>query len=194
VAFLALGDVIAAALLQTGRFRYEDAVYVWGILAGSAIALPASTFARLYSSAFYALRDTRTPLVYATVHVAVATVLGYVLAIVVPPAIGVPLRWGAAGLTFAAGVGGWIELMLLRRALGARIGVPRASTAYLAKVWLAAVLAAGAAWTARLVLPALHPIVLAVAVLGPYGVVFLAAATALGLPEVSALMRRLRVR
>ena len=33
-AFLALGDVIAAALLQTGRFRPEDAVYVWGILAG----------------------------------------------------------------------------------------------------------------------------------------------------------------
>src|SRR5207237_2288597 len=37
VAFLALGDVIAAALLQTGRFRHEDAVYVWGILAGSAV-------------------------------------------------------------------------------------------------------------------------------------------------------------
>ena len=39
MAFLALGDVIAAALLQTGRFRHEDAVYVWGILAGSAVGL-----------------------------------------------------------------------------------------------------------------------------------------------------------
>ena len=29
VAFLALGDVIAAALLQTGRFRPTDAYYVW---------------------------------------------------------------------------------------------------------------------------------------------------------------------
>src|SRR5207247_5128587 len=34
VAFLLLGDVLAAALLQTGRFRHADAVYVWGILAG----------------------------------------------------------------------------------------------------------------------------------------------------------------
>src|SRR4029079_9254994 len=33
VAFLALGDVIAGALFQTGRFVRSDAGYVWGILA-----------------------------------------------------------------------------------------------------------------------------------------------------------------
>ena len=65
MAFLALGDVVAAALLQTGRFRHDDALYVWGILAGSAVGLLASTLGRLYSSAYYALRDTRTPLRYA---------------------------------------------------------------------------------------------------------------------------------
>ncbi len=43
VAFLALGDVVAAALFQTGRFTYDDAVYVWGILAGSSIGLLATT-------------------------------------------------------------------------------------------------------------------------------------------------------
>ena len=32
VAFLTLGDVVAAALFQTGRFTYGDAVYVWGSL------------------------------------------------------------------------------------------------------------------------------------------------------------------
>ena len=73
VAFLALGDVVAAALFQTGRFTYGDAVYVWGILAGSSIGLLATTLARLYSSTYYALRDTRTPLRYALVHVGVAT-------------------------------------------------------------------------------------------------------------------------
>ena len=59
------GDVIAAALLQTGRFRRDDAVYVWGILAGSALGLLASTLGRLYSSTYYALHDTRTPLGFA---------------------------------------------------------------------------------------------------------------------------------
>ena len=47
MAFLALGDVVAAAVLQTGRFRREDAVYVWGILAGSAVGLLASTLGPL---------------------------------------------------------------------------------------------------------------------------------------------------
>jgi putative peptidoglycan lipid II flippase len=46
-AFIALGDVIAAGLLQRGRFRPEDAAYVWGILAGSSIGLLATTMARL---------------------------------------------------------------------------------------------------------------------------------------------------
>src|SRR5262252_3157964 len=54
MAFIALGDVVAAALLQTGRFSHSDALYVWGILAGSGVGLLASTLGRLYSSTYYA--------------------------------------------------------------------------------------------------------------------------------------------
>ena len=75
-AFLAFGDLIAGALLQTGRFTHSDAQYVWGILAGSSVGLLASTMGRLYSSAYYALRDTRTPLRFAVLRVALTTVLG----------------------------------------------------------------------------------------------------------------------
>ena len=50
VAFLALGDVIAAVLYQTGKFNHADAIYVWTILAGAAVGLLASTLGRLYSS------------------------------------------------------------------------------------------------------------------------------------------------
>jgi putative peptidoglycan lipid II flippase len=74
--FLALGDVVAATLLQTGRFSSADADYIWGILAGSAVGLLASTMGRLYSSTFYALRDTRTPLRFAVVRVILATSFG----------------------------------------------------------------------------------------------------------------------
>ena len=86
MAFLALGDVVAGALFQTGRFSHDDAIYVWGILAGSAVGLLASTLGRLYSSTYYALRDTRTPLRYAIVRVALTTVLGYLFAIPLPRA------------------------------------------------------------------------------------------------------------
>ena len=88
VAFLALGDLIAGALFQTGRFTRVDAVYVWGILAGSAVGLLASTLGRLYSSTYYALRDTRTPLRYALVRVAMTTMLGYLFALPVPRLLG----------------------------------------------------------------------------------------------------------
>ncbi len=114
VAFLALGDVIAGALFQTGRFERADTLYVWGILAGSAVGLLASTLGRLYSSTYYALRDTKSPLRYAIVRVVLTTVLGYVFAIPLPRALGVELSWGAAGLTASAGIAGWVEMLLLR--------------------------------------------------------------------------------
>src|SRR5580704_15011324 len=88
MAFLALGDVVAAALLQTGRFSRADSQYVWAILAGSAVGLLAQTLGRLYSSTYYALGDTRTPLRYALVRVTLTTVLGYVFAIPLPRWLG----------------------------------------------------------------------------------------------------------
>src|SRR5207237_7279988 len=55
MAFLALGDVLVAALLQTGRFRHEDALYAWSMLAGSSVGLDAPDLGRAYSSAVSAL-------------------------------------------------------------------------------------------------------------------------------------------
>ncbi len=192
MAFLALGDVIAAALLQTGRFRHTDAVYVWGILAGSAVGLLASTLGRLYSSTYYALRDTRTPLNYAVIRVTLTTVLGYVFAIPLPRWLGIPQVWGAAGLTASAGIAGWIEMLLLRRTLNTRIGETGLPGAYVAKLWSAAALGAAAAWAVKLVLPAaLHPVIGAVAILGAYGVVFFAATFAFRVPETATALRRM---
>src|SRR5581483_8797807 len=81
VAFLILGDVLAAALYQSGRFHHADAGYVWSVLAGSAVGLLATSLGRLYSSAFYALLDTRTPLRFALIRVAITAVLGYLFAL-----------------------------------------------------------------------------------------------------------------
>ncbi len=194
VAFLTLGDVIAAALLQTGRFRHEDAVYVWGILAGSAIGLLASTLGRLYASTYYALRDTRTPLGFALVRVAFTTVLGYLAALPVPRLLGIPAVWGAAGLTASAGISGWIEFFLLRRALNRRIGPTGLPMRYVSKLWLSAALSAALAWGVKLLVPAWHPAVIAVLVLGPFGVSFFALAIALGVPEASDVVRQTVVR
>ncbi|MEP6918796.1 MAG: murein biosynthesis integral membrane protein MurJ [Acidobacteriota bacterium] len=181
-AFLAFGDVIAAAILQHGRFRPEDATYVWGILAGSAVGLLASTMARLYSAAYYALGDTRTPLRFAVARVVLVTILGYLFAIVLPPHLGIGPRWGAAGLTASAGIAGWCEFALLRHSLNARIGGTGVGAARLARLWAAAAVAAAIGWQVRMLAWPGSPIVRAVAVLGPFGVAFIGMAAALRVP------------
>jgi putative peptidoglycan lipid II flippase len=191
-AFLTLGDVIAAALLQTGRFRHADALYVWGILAGSAVGLLASTLGRLYSSAYYSLRDTRTPLQYAIVRVVLTTVLGYVCAIPLPRVLGIAQIWGAAGLTASAGVAGWLEMLLLRRTLNGRIGSTGLSVSYTARLWAAALVAAGVAWFVKLHVGARHPVIIAALVLIPYGVVFMSLTLAFGIAEARAALSRWR--
>src|SRR5262245_29919338 len=192
IVFLALGDVVAAALLQTGRFSHEDAVYVWGILAGSGVGLLASTFGRLYSSTYYAFKDTRTPLRFALVRVVLTTVLGYFFALPLPRLLDIPAVWGAAGLTASAGLAGWVEMLLLRRNLQARIGSAWPGASFLLKLWAGALLAAGVAWGIKLFIPPMHPAVIAIVVLGPYGVVYFAATWVFGIPETSSALKRLR--
>lgn len=183
MAFLALGGVIAAGLYQTGKFNHSDTNFVWVILAGSTVGLLASTLGRLYSSTYYALRDTRTPLRFAIIRVTLTTVLGYLCAIQLPPAIGIDAKWGVAGLTASAGVAGWVEFILLRRTLNRKIGRTGLPLTFMAKLWLAAGVGAAVGWAFKLLVSTLHPIPLAVIVLGAYGVTYFGVTFALGLPE-----------
>ena len=194
VAFLALGDVIAGALYQSGEFTRSTTLYVWGILAGSAVGLLASTMGRLYASTYYALQDTRTPLRYGIVRVALTVGLGYLFALPLPRALGLDPRWGAAGLTASAGIAGWLEFLLLRRTLNARIGVTGLSLPLTAKLWTAAVAGAAAAWILRAAIPVRHPVGEATLLLGAYGGIYLLVTARLGVSEAAALLRRLQPR
>lgn len=190
MAFLALGDIITAVLYQTGKFTHTDAIYVWGILAGSTVGLLASTLGRLYSSTYYALRDTRTPLRYAIVRVILTTVLGYACALPLPRALGIDPQWGVAGLTASAGVAGWIEFALLRRTLNRRIGRTGLTSSYMIKLWIAALLAADGGWALKLILPHIHPIPLAAIVLGTYGISYFGVTFLLDIAESRAVINR----
>jgi putative peptidoglycan lipid II flippase len=186
--FLVLGDVIVAGIYQSGRFVHHDVIYVWGILVGSTVGLLASTLGRLYSSAFYALRDTRTPLRFAIIRVLLTTLLGYLAAIPLPPLLGIEPRWGVAGLTISAGIASWVEFALLQRGLRSRIGPVGVPPVFLAQVWIAALLAAAAGRGLTYALGPRNHIFLAVVVLCLYGIVFFGVAMAWKLPEASSMM------
>lgn len=192
--FLVLGDVIIAAIYQTGRFAHDDVLYVWGILAGSTVGLLASTLGRLYSSGFYALRNTRTPLRFAIVRVVLTTGLGYLCALPLPPLLGVAPRWGVAGLTISAGVASWVEFTLLQRALRRVIGHVGLPLSFLAQIWIAALLAAAVARGALYFLPLRGHILVAALILSLYGLVYFSVGLLFRLPELSSLIAMVRRR
>ncbi|MGC2659204.1 MAG: murein biosynthesis integral membrane protein MurJ [Bryobacteraceae bacterium] len=192
VAFLVLGDVLAAGIYQTGQFVHGNAVYVWGVLAGSAVGLLATSLGRLYSSAFYALLDTKTPLRFAIVRIVLTTLLGAVFALVLPGWLGIDGRWGVAGLTASAGIAGWVEFLLLRHGLGKRIGGTPLPPGFAAKLWLTAGVGAAVAYSIKHSLGALganHPLPLAVVVCGVYGGIYFAGTWLVGVNEARGLVR-----
>lgn len=190
VAFVALGDQVAELVYGGGRFGAEEVRWVWGVLAGAAIGLVATTLGRLYSSAFYAMRDTRTPMRFALVRVTTSITLGAALAIFGPRVLGIDARWGVAGITVAAGLAGWLEFALLRQALRKRLGAVDLPGRTRAVLWGAAILAAALAWGARLVNAEAPMLVRTGLVLGVYGMTYWLVTWKAGIPEAVALRAR----
>lgn len=193
-AFLAFGNVIASVLFQYRKFTPQDSLYAWGILAGAAVGLLASTMGRLYSSTYYALHDTRTPLRFSMVRVGLTTVLGYLFALPLPRLLGIDPHWGAAGLTASAGIAGWVEFSLLRSRLNRRIGATGIASRFVGVLWLCAAIAAAAGWGMRVLTAGRNHLVAGLLVLATYGVVYLAASLVAGVPEARTALARLGVR
>jgi putative peptidoglycan lipid II flippase len=184
-----LGDVVVATIYRSGRFQAADVLYVWGVLAGSAVGLLASTSGRLYSSAFYALRNTRTPLKFAVLRVTLTLGLGYLCALPLPRYLGVAQRWGTAGLTLSAGVAGWLEFLLLRNALHKQIGAVESAGLRIAKLWLVALVAAAISFGIKRVLPFRAPLLLGPSVLLCYGAIYLSVTQWMGIASLGAVER-----
>ncbi len=211
VAFLVLGDAISGALLESGRFTAADSRLVWYILIGSGVAVSAQTSGRLYSSAFYALKDTRTPLKFAIIRVGLGTLIGYWAVRMLPGELGLPAELGVVSITITTGAMAWLEMTLLRRALTKEIGALPSLAPRLARLWGAAVLGAGAEVALKLALvswrganpiaagewgggflpaPALPVLPVSVALIGVYGVTYLLVTYAMGIPQSRALLGR----
>jgi putative peptidoglycan lipid II flippase len=211
VVFITLGDVVVAALYQTGEFGRAQTILVAATLAAYAFALMASTATRLYSSTYFALRDTKTPAMFATVRVALAAVLGFTLMVQFEPVdifgwtVGPgifgglaimdepdPIFFGAVGLAAGTGIAAWVEWFLLRRVLRGKIGTVGAGTGPLGRMALAALAAAAVAWGVRMLVPVIHPIPYAVVILGAFGLIYVGVAYALGVEEARAWTRRIK--
>lgn len=192
MAFFALGGVVVALIFENGRFGRSASELTWSIVAGSGVGLLASTMGRLYSSTYYVLRDTRTPLVFAAVRVVLTTVLGWLFAIWVPSWMGLNAKWGAAGLTASAGMAAWVEFTLLRLTLNRRIGQTGLPASLAAMLWVGAGISAALAWGVKLLLPASRPIIGGALIVLVYGAAYFALTAAFRIPESRAILTRVR--
>jgi putative peptidoglycan lipid II flippase len=189
VAFASIGHLLAAVIFQSGRFTPADSVTVWSILAASAVGLLAATLGRLYSSSYYALRDTRTPVRFAMARVATGILLGWLLGLVIPRSLGIDPRWATAGLALGASLAAWVEFMLLRRGMNRRVGPTGVDGKLLVRLLAAALLGAAGAWAVHLALPSIGRLE-GLAAAATFGILYLLTTYALGVPEARGLTRR----
>jgi putative peptidoglycan lipid II flippase len=189
VAFAAIGHLLAAIIFQSGRFTAADSITVWSILAASAVGLLAATLGRLYSSSFYALRDTRTPVRIAMARVACGILLGWLLGLAVPRALGVDPRWATAGLALGASLAAWVEFTLLRRGMNRRVGPTGLEPGLLLRLTGAALVGAAGAWGVHLALPGPGRLG-GIAAAAAFGALYLMTTYALRIPEARGLVRR----
>jgi putative peptidoglycan lipid II flippase len=141
VALFALGDFIAS-LFESGRVTAADTRYVAYLLAASSLGLWAQTRARLYTSAFFALKDTQTPFKLSMLRLAVSAFVGFFAALYAAGWLGLPPHMGAVGLCLTSSLVAWVEYLLLRRRLRLRLGALARPSPGNAKLWCAATCAA----------------------------------------------------
>lgn len=103
VAFVAVPELIMAALFGRGAFDAAAAARAGSVLAAYAVGLPAVVLIRSAVASFYARSDTTTPLIASLTAVAVNVLLKLALMD----------RFGVAGLAFATAAGAWVNFGLL---------------------------------------------------------------------------------
>jgi putative peptidoglycan lipid II flippase len=209
VAFIALGDLISGVLLESGRFTAADSRLIWYVLLGSGVALTAQTSGRLYSSAFYALKDTRTPLKFAAIRVSLGIALGYYAVRILPGQLGLPADLGVVFITVTTGVTAWVEYTLLRRALSREIGAVTVDRSQAWRIWASALVAGAVSLGAKVALgarfgvrevtewggsvlppPALPVLPTSLSLLALFCVIYGLGCLLLGVTQASALVRR----
>ncbi len=174
------GVELVSLLLKTGEFDRDSTLRVAEALRIYGIALLANASVRLYATTFFALSDTKLPARYAVVRVIASTAIA--LALLEP--------LGVVGVVTGAVSAGWIEAVLLGRALSKRIDGLGLRDMPLGKLAVLAAVTAGLPWLARRAMPdAFAESLLGVtAILAIVGAVFVLASTMLGVID----FRRLR--
>jgi putative peptidoglycan lipid II flippase len=195
VGYLAFGLPLIRGLFERGRFGYNDSWLIYAILGAYTIGLLATTASRLLQNVFYAVQDTKTPAKIAVLRVVISTALAvplmfYLDRFMVASFIGTtpqesPLFFGAVGLALGSAFGAWAELWRLGAVLRRRIDF-RMPWREVLSMGGVALLSAGPAALLWWLLPDWPTLIVALLVVGSYGVLYLALAHLFKFDEMDA--------
>ncbi len=166
VALLVIPLPIVSGLFERGAFGPDDAAATAAAVAIYGLGLPAFVLQKVWQPLYFAREDTRTPLRYALIGMAVNAVLAVGLSRV--PGI------GFLGAAIATTVAAWVMYWLLRRGargLGAAAQPDARYRARAPRILLAAAIMGAVLWLLNLALypviaAGLRPVALALLVLG----------------------------
>lgn len=139
-ALLTMSEPIVRVLYERGAFTAEDTSLVAEILAIFGLGLPAFVLIKAFTPGYFAREDTRTPMIFAAISVAV----NVSIALWLFPSMGAP------GIATASAVAGWVNAAMLlgvlirRRHWGSDAGLNKRAP----RLILASAVMAGAIWAA----------------------------------------------
>lgn len=110
VALFIVPEPIIRVLFERGAFEWLDTQATSAALAAFAWGLPAFVLIKVFSPAFFAREDTKTPMYFAGINMLVNVVLSMLLFMVM----------GHVGIALATSVAAWVNVILLYRTLVAK--------------------------------------------------------------------------
>lgn len=102
-ALLVISEPIVRVLYERGAFTSDDTLLVSSILAVFGLGLPAFVLIKAFTPGYFAREDTKTPMVFAAISVAI----NITIALTLFP------RMGAPGIAVASVVAGWTNALML---------------------------------------------------------------------------------
>jgi putative peptidoglycan lipid II flippase len=144
IALMVAGAPIMTALFARGHFTPEDALETAGALAGYSAGIPAYVLAKTLSTGYYAREDTKTPLKFSLITVALNTAFALTFVLV--------FHFGIVGISAATGITAWLNVGMLAMGLRSRglLGFDRRLALVLPRILLATAMMAAALYAIQM--------------------------------------------
>ena len=182
-----LGDAISNTLFLTGTFTTIDSEMLWPIMGVMAVGLYATTRSRLFTSAFWAIGDTKTPANIAIARVLISAGVGLLIIFVLKDRLDLTPVQATAGLAGASVIAAWLEIFLVRRSITRKIGSISSNHRREIKIWIVAIFSGFCSQT-FIRYADLYPAIEGFLSLAIFAIIYLVGTIILGISEAQSLV------